>query len=237
MIWSIFLYAYFPSIYLLRWGVCWSLLPIFKFFIVCFLGPQVRHVEVPRLGVELELKLPAYNTATATQDPSGFCDLCCSSWQPWILNPLSKARDRIRILKGISQVLNLLSYKGNSFCPFLKQVVFILSFKSYLYILDNSSLSDVSFASVFSQAVASLLILLTAFFTSRNLFLKSSLLFLWWIVALVLYLKVSYPSSSRSAPMSSFKFSQQAFPLCFINPGSERGQGILHGPEVSNRWD
>lgn len=126
-----------------------------------------------------------------------------------------------------------------SFCLFFSWIFhfLFLSFKSYLYILDNSSVSAVSFASVFSQAVASLLILLTAFFTSRNLFLKSSLLFLWWIVALVLYLKVSYPSSSRSAPMSSFKFSQQAFPLCFINPGSERGQGILHGPEVSNRWD
>ena len=28
------------------------------------------HMEVPRLRVELELQLPAYTTATATQDPS-----------------------------------------------------------------------------------------------------------------------------------------------------------------------
>ena len=27
-------------------------------------------MEVPKLGVELELQLPAYGTATATQDPS-----------------------------------------------------------------------------------------------------------------------------------------------------------------------
>lgn len=31
-----------------------------------FLGPQVQHVEVPRLGVELELQLPTYAIATAT---------------------------------------------------------------------------------------------------------------------------------------------------------------------------
>ena len=28
-----------------------------------------RHVEVPRLGVELELRLPTYTTATAALDP------------------------------------------------------------------------------------------------------------------------------------------------------------------------
>ena len=47
-------------------------------------------MEVPRLGVELELQLPAYTTAT---DPSRVCDLHHSSWQRWILNPLSEARD------------------------------------------------------------------------------------------------------------------------------------------------
>ena len=31
-----------------------------------FLGPQVWHMEVPRLGVEPELQLLAYATATAT---------------------------------------------------------------------------------------------------------------------------------------------------------------------------
>ena len=43
--------------------------------IVCFLGLQVWHMEVPRLGVELELQLPAYTTATATQDLSCICNL------------------------------------------------------------------------------------------------------------------------------------------------------------------
>ena len=49
-------------------------------------------MEVPRLGVESELQLPAYVTATATRDPSLICDLHHSSWHCWILNPLSKAR-------------------------------------------------------------------------------------------------------------------------------------------------
>ena len=42
------------------------------------------------------------------------CDLHYSSWQHWILNPLSKARDRIHILMNTSQVHNLLSHSGNS---------------------------------------------------------------------------------------------------------------------------
>ena len=37
---------------------------------VFFLGLQVWHMGVPRLGVKLELQLPAYATATAKQDPS-----------------------------------------------------------------------------------------------------------------------------------------------------------------------
>ena len=39
-------------------------------FCFCFLGPHLWHMEVPRLGVESELQLPAYATATATGDPS-----------------------------------------------------------------------------------------------------------------------------------------------------------------------
>ena len=37
---------------------------------IVFLGPHPQHMEVPRLGVESELQLPAYTTATATPDPS-----------------------------------------------------------------------------------------------------------------------------------------------------------------------
>ena len=56
------------------------------------------HMEVPRLGVELEVQLPAYTTATATQDLSRICDLYHSSQQGWILNPLIKIRDQTHIL-------------------------------------------------------------------------------------------------------------------------------------------
>ena len=68
-------------------------LSFFRFlFLFCCLGTHPLHVEIPRLGVELELQLPAYATVTATPDPSHFCDLHHSSQQRWILNPLNEAR-------------------------------------------------------------------------------------------------------------------------------------------------
>ena len=51
-------------------------------------------MEVPTPGAESELQLPAYPTATATQDPSHICSLHHSSQQRQILNPLSEAKDR-----------------------------------------------------------------------------------------------------------------------------------------------
>ena len=50
-------------------------------------------MELPKLGVELELQLLAYATATAIWDLSHICDLHHSLWQCWILNMLSEARD------------------------------------------------------------------------------------------------------------------------------------------------
>ena len=55
-------------------------------------------MEVRRLGVKLELQLPAYSTATATWDLSRICDVCHGSQQRQILNLLSKARDGPRSL-------------------------------------------------------------------------------------------------------------------------------------------
>ena len=63
-----------------------------------FLGLRPQHMEVPRLRVESELRLLAYTTDTAIQDPSCICDLHHSSRQCRILNPLSEARDRTCIL-------------------------------------------------------------------------------------------------------------------------------------------
>ena len=70
-----------------------------NFFFSCFLGPNLGHREVPRLVVELELlQLLAYTTAIAAPDLSLVCDLHHNSWQCWILNPLTEARDRTHIL-------------------------------------------------------------------------------------------------------------------------------------------
>ena len=51
-------------------------------------------MEVPKLGVELDIQLLAYAIVTATQGPSHICNLHQSSQQHWIFNPLSEARDR-----------------------------------------------------------------------------------------------------------------------------------------------
>ena len=80
--------------------------PSFYFYFIYFiyLGPDPRHMEVPRLGVESELQLPADTTVTATRGPSHVCDLHHSSLQHRILNLLSEARDRNQILLDTSRV-------------------------------------------------------------------------------------------------------------------------------------
>ena len=55
-------------------------------------------MDVPRRGVKSELQLPAYTTDIAMRDPSHMCNPHCSSRLRWLLNPLSKARDRTCIL-------------------------------------------------------------------------------------------------------------------------------------------
>ena len=62
-------------------------LGFFWFFFFCFLGLHLWHVEIPRLGVESELQLPA--TATVSQCRSCVCDLHHSLWQCQI--PISAA--------------------------------------------------------------------------------------------------------------------------------------------------
>ena len=64
------------------------------FFFFCLLGLHPQHMEVPRLGVESELQLLTYTTATATWDLSHVLNLYPSSQQHRILKPLSEARDR-----------------------------------------------------------------------------------------------------------------------------------------------
>ena len=71
-------------------------------------------MQVPRLGIKLELQLLAYITAITTQDLSRISNLHRSLWQGQILTLLSEARDGICILMDTSRVHNLLSHNRNS---------------------------------------------------------------------------------------------------------------------------
>ena len=84
-------------------------------------------MEDPRLGVELELQLPAYATPTIMPNLSCICDLPCSLWQHGILNPLSSTREPAHIFRDTSQVPNPMSYDGNSYM-FLFFSFFLLLF-------------------------------------------------------------------------------------------------------------
>ena len=75
----------------------------FGLLFFCF-SANPRHMEVPRLGVQSELQLLAFTTATATQDPSRVCDPYHNSCQRRILHPLSEAKDRTRVLMDDSQI-------------------------------------------------------------------------------------------------------------------------------------
>ena len=70
-------------------GVVFWFFCLFGFF---FLWLYLWHMEVPWLGVELELQLPAYTSATETPDPIWVCDLHHSSWQCRIPDPLFETR-------------------------------------------------------------------------------------------------------------------------------------------------
>ena len=68
-------------------GKCvFCFLPFFLLF--AFLQPHLQCMEVPRLGFESELQLPAYTTATAMPDLSRVCDLHHSSQQRKVHKPL-----------------------------------------------------------------------------------------------------------------------------------------------------
>ena len=74
-------------------------------YLFVFLVLYLRHMEVPRVEVKLELQLQACTTVTATPDLSSVWDVHQSSCQCWILNPLSMARDQTCILMDTSQFL------------------------------------------------------------------------------------------------------------------------------------
>ena len=57
-------------------------------------------MEVPRLGVKLELQL----LAKVMLDPSHVCDLHHNSWQRRIPDPLNEARDQTHTLMDTSRI-------------------------------------------------------------------------------------------------------------------------------------
>ena len=77
-------------------------------------------MEIPKLGIESELQLPAYATATAIamQDPCHIYDLHHSSQQLWIPDQVSKARDRTCILIDTSQIHFCCATMGIHICNF-----------------------------------------------------------------------------------------------------------------------
>ena len=95
-------------------AVCWDQVVFFFifYFYFCFLGPHLWHMDVPRLGVESDLQLPAYATSTRMWDPSCACSPQSSSWQRRILNPLREARDQTRILTDTIWVHNCWATTG-----------------------------------------------------------------------------------------------------------------------------
>ena len=81
---------------------------LFFFSFFCFLGPHLQHMGVPRrLGVESELQLPTYTTAT--QNPSHIFDLHHSSQQCQIPDPPCEARDWTLILMDTSRIFSTMS--------------------------------------------------------------------------------------------------------------------------------
>ena len=100
------------SDWLLNDNIFWHNIDISFSALVVFLGPQVQHMEVFRLGVESEMQLLPYTTAMAMWDPSCICNLHRSSWKCQILNPLSKVRDWTHVLMDTGQVVTGLMDTG-----------------------------------------------------------------------------------------------------------------------------
>ena len=73
-------------------------------FLALVLGLCVRHMQVSRLGVKMELQLPVYATGTAMLDPSHVCNLYHNSRQHQIHNLLREARDPTCGLMDASQI-------------------------------------------------------------------------------------------------------------------------------------
>lgn len=117
------------------------------YIIFSFLRLHLWHMEVPSLGVELELQPQAYATATEIPVPSHICDQHCGLQQASILNPLSEARDRgtagtpnyvIFIICVLTIIINMTqsvpSIKKKFHIPcFHKTIIVLVNIYKYMY--------------------------------------------------------------------------------------------------------
>ena len=130
---------WFQMRYLMSFKLVFSFL--FFFVFLPFLGLLLRHMEVPRLGIESEL--PAYARATATRDPSHICDLHHSSRQCRIVNPLSKAREQTCVLMDPSRACDHWATTGAPKLP-----CFIRTWSQWIRVQPNAPLLPSSPAKV-----------------------------------------------------------------------------------------
>ena len=87
------------------------LLLLFFFF---FLGTHIQHMEFLGYGLNGTCKWWNMSQPQPISDLSHIYDLCCSSRQRRILNPLSEVKNWICILMDTRQFLYPLSHDGNS---------------------------------------------------------------------------------------------------------------------------
>ena len=106
----------------------------FFFFAFWFLGLHLRHINVPSLGAESELYLPAYATTRAMQDSSHIFNLYHRQW--WIPDPLSEASDQTHIIMVPSHICFCCTTMGTPDSSIIKVMVKIFLLKS-----NNSSKS------------------------------------------------------------------------------------------------
>ena len=105
----------------------------YLFIYFCFLGPHLQHIEVPRLRVKLELRLPAYATATATGSEPRL--QYHSSRQCQIPYPLNEAGDWTCLLMDTSQICFLLHHNRSSLSSIFIQYIPKLDFSHLVSVL------------------------------------------------------------------------------------------------------
>ena len=93
-----------------------AFLLFFSFLFFCFLGLHLWHMDVPRLGTEWELQLPAYTIAAATWASKPHLRSTPQPQQCRIPNPLIKTRDQTHILTDTSWICFRCAVVGNPCC-------------------------------------------------------------------------------------------------------------------------